>query len=65
MGDRVSMSPCSTVSKMVFGFPLDKVIDYLFASDGSKPSKEARAIARVDAVADAMLEGCEDDPETS
>ena len=39
-------------------------IGYLFASDGIKPSKESRAIARVDAVADAMLEGCEDDPET-
>lgn len=39
-------------------------LDYLFASDGCKPSKEVRAIARVDAVADAMMDGCEDDPKT-
>ena len=41
-----------------------KTLDYLLESDGYKPSKESRAIARVNAVADAMLEGCEDDPET-
>lgn len=38
-------------------------LDYLFASDGDVPSKELRAMSRVESVADAMLEGNEDDPE--
>ena len=38
-------------------------LDYLFASDGDVPSKELRATARVESIADAMLDGHEDDPE--
>lgn len=38
-------------------------LDYLFVSDGDVPSKDLRAMSRVESVADAMLEGNEDDPE--
>lgn len=38
-------------------------LDYLFASDGDVPSKELRAMSRVESIADAMLEGHEDDQE--
>lgn len=38
-------------------------LDYLFVSDGDVPSKELRATARVESIADAMLDGHEDDPE--
>lgn len=37
MGDRVSMSSCSTVSEMIFGFPLDKVIVFDLETTGLRP----------------------------
>lgn len=43
-------------------FP-DASLEYLLVSDGDVPSKELRAMSRVESVADAMLEGNEDDPE--
>lgn len=62
INERIPMT-ADEVKQIRHAFFPDASLDYLLFSDGNVPSKELRATARVESIADAMLDGNEDDPE--
>ena len=62
INERISMT-VDEIKQIRQAFFPDASLEYLLVSDGDVPSKELRATARVESIADAMLDGHEDDPE--